>query len=95
MNRRSAVVLSIMGCLIFMLVHTSDLKAPEITERDLYGYEPFHVAESGAIVDTDGVIHGWVSSDGVYDAHWNVRYRVHKGRARVVPEKNQMQQEQK
>lgn len=80
----------VMGCMVLMLIHASDLKAPEIRERDRYGYEPFHVAESGAIIDDEGVIHGWVSGDSVYDVHWNVKYRVHEGKTRIVDEKGQM-----
>ena len=82
MNRNIVVVLSVIGCMVLLLVHASELQAPEITERDMFGYDPFHVTASGAIVDKDGVIHGWVKGNTILDAHWNVRYHTHHFRPR-------------
>ncbi|HEX2964376.1 MAG TPA: hypothetical protein VHO84_01250 [Syntrophorhabdaceae bacterium] len=90
MNRSVLIALCAIGCLVFLLVHTSDLKAPEITEHDIFGYDPFHVAASGAIVDKDGVIHGWVKGNTVFDREWNARYRIRGRKINNVTDSRQM-----
>ena len=59
-------------CLVFI----ADLHAPEITERDILGYDAYRVAEGGAILDADGVIRGWILGSTVYDPSWDARYVI-------------------
>ncbi|OQB76606.1 MAG: hypothetical protein BWX92_01669 [Deltaproteobacteria bacterium ADurb.Bin135] len=59
-------------CLVFI----ADLHAPEITERDIFGYVAYRVAEGGTILDGDGAVRGWILGDTVYDPSWDVRYVI-------------------
>jgi hypothetical protein len=61
---------------LFFLVWAPDLQAPEITGRDVLGFDPYLIAADGSIVDSDGALRGWIREDIVYDAQWNVRYRI-------------------
>jgi len=67
-------ILSIMCLLMFI----PDLHAPELTERDIFGYALYRVTEGGAILDEDGVVRGWVQGGTVYDPSWDVRYVISK-----------------
>ncbi len=58
--------------LILCLCSAADLTAPETTERDIYGFETYHVTEAGAICDKNGIIKGWIHADAIYDADWNI-----------------------
>ncbi|MBP7508256.1 MAG: hypothetical protein KA807_10565 [Prolixibacteraceae bacterium] len=73
MKKRTIVTLSLAIAICLMV---SDLHAPEITQRDILGYDPYRVAESGAILDTDGAIRGWVLGSTVYDPSWDKRYVI-------------------
>ena len=73
MKKRTIVTLSLAIAICLMV---SDLHAPEITQRDILGYDPYRVAESGAILDTDGAIRGWVLGSTVYEPSWDVRYVI-------------------
>jgi hypothetical protein len=65
-------------CSIFfmLLLWTPDLQAPEIAERDLFGFTPYRIAEDGSVADAEGAVRGWIREDRIYDAQWNVMYRV-------------------
>jgi len=69
-----------LGIAICMLFYIPDLHAPEITERDMFGFDTYRVAEGGAILDADGVVRGWITKNAVYDAYWNIRYHIHGNR---------------
>jgi hypothetical protein len=63
-------------CIVFILLclgSATELQAPEITARDIFGFDPYRVAEDGSIQDKDGDVRGWVCGNTVYDAQWNVR----------------------
>jgi hypothetical protein len=70
MNKTIVYILFI----LFVLVSATDLQAPEITARDIFGFDAYRVADDGSIQDKDGVVKGWVCGNTVYDARWNVRY---------------------
>lgn len=59
--------------ILFCLVSATDLQAPEITARDILGFDAYRVAENGSIQDKDGTVKGWICGNTVYDAQWNVR----------------------
>jgi len=65
-----------LGIAMCLLLFIPDLHAPEITERDMFGYDAYRVAEGGAILDADGVVRGWVQGGTVYDPGWDVRYVI-------------------
>ena len=67
-------------CILAFLIGVTDLQAPEITERDLFGYEAYRIAENGAILDRDGAMKGWFQRDTIYDTMWNERYVVIQGK---------------
>ena len=46
MKKRTVIILSLAIALCLMV---SDLHAPEITERDILGYDPYRVAELSLI----------------------------------------------
>ncbi|HNQ62590.1 MAG: hypothetical protein ILNGONEN_01255 [Syntrophorhabdaceae bacterium] len=48
----------------------TELMAPEITERDIFGFESYNIEEDGAIRDSDGAIKGWFTKNAVYDEYW-------------------------
>ncbi|HEY3276158.1 MAG TPA: hypothetical protein VGJ94_06025 [Syntrophorhabdaceae bacterium] len=66
--------------ILAFLVAVPDLQAPEITERDLSGYEAYRIAENGAIIDRDGAMKGWFHGDTIYDTMWNEQYVVMEGK---------------
>ncbi len=63
----------------------TDLHAPEIEERDIFGYDAYRVAENGAILDKDGAIRGWVLGSTAYNPNWDKRYvipgRIKRGKS--------------
>ncbi len=65
-----------LGIAMCLLMFVSDLHAPEITERDIFGYVAYRVAEGGAILDGNGVVRGWMQGSTVYDPSWDVRYVI-------------------
>jgi len=65
-----------LGIAMCLLMFVSDLHAPEITKRDIFGYVAYRVAEGGAILDEDGVVRGWMQGSKVYDPSWDVRYVI-------------------
>jgi len=65
-----------LGIAMCLLMFVSDLHAPEITERDMFGYALYRVAECGAILDEDGVVRGWMQGSTVYDPSWDVRHVI-------------------
>jgi len=67
-----------LGIAMYLLLFIPDLHAPEITERDMFGYEVYRVAEGGAILDADGVVRGWVQGSTVYDQGWDEKFHVGK-----------------
>jgi hypothetical protein len=84
--RRHIVTVFFIGCILCFLILAPELQAPEITERDMLGYNAYHVAESGAILDRDGIIKGWFHANAIYDAQWNIKYHVHGNRLSEVDE---------
>ncbi|MCX5811703.1 MAG: hypothetical protein NT178_04060 [Proteobacteria bacterium] len=60
--------------ILFFLMTVTDLQAPEITSRDILGFDAYWVAEDGSILDKDGAIRGWICGNTVYDAQWNIKY---------------------
>ncbi len=60
--------------ILFILVSATDLQAPEITARDILGFDAYRVAENSSIQDKDGAVKGWICGNTVYDAQWNVRH---------------------
>jgi hypothetical protein len=60
--------------ILFFLVSATDLQAPVITARDIFGFDAYRIAENGSILDKDGDVRGWICGNTVYDAQWNVRY---------------------
>jgi hypothetical protein len=60
--------------ILFFLVSTTDLQAPEITARDILGFDAYRIAENGSIRDKDGAVKGWICGNIVYDARWNIRH---------------------
>jgi hypothetical protein len=60
--------------ILFILISATDLQAPEITVRDILGFDAYRVAEDGSILDKEGDVKGWVCGNTVYDAQWNVKY---------------------
>jgi hypothetical protein len=71
---------------VFLLLWVPDLQAPEITGRDIFGFDPYRIAADGAIVDSDGAVRGWIRGNAIYDAQWNVRYRINENRLCKVGE---------
>lgn len=69
-----------LGIAMCLLLFIPDLQAPEITERDMYGYESYNIEEDGAVCNRGGAIKGWITENAVYDAYWNIRYHIHEGR---------------
>ncbi len=59
-----------------VVLWAADLQAPEITGKDIFGFDPYRIHEDGSIVAGDGTPKGWVRGDTVYDEQWNVRYRI-------------------
>lgn len=59
--------------ILFILVSATDLQAPEITAYDIFGFDPYRVAEDGSILDKDGAVKGWICGNTVHDTQWNVR----------------------
>jgi len=57
----------------------TELMAPEITERDIFGFESYNIEENGAVRDRDGAIKGWITEKAFYDAYWNIRCHIHEG----------------
>jgi hypothetical protein len=84
------MVLSKIACsMLFtfiLLLWAPDLMAPEIAERDLFGFEPYRISEEGSVVDSEGAIRGWIHGATVYDAQWNARYRIDKSKLCRVDE---------
>ncbi|HQJ95391.1 MAG TPA: hypothetical protein PLT06_11225 [Syntrophorhabdaceae bacterium] len=74
--KRLIVTAFLAAAIMFMLI--PDSYAPEITERDIMGYDTYRVAEGGAILDADGVLKGWVLGSTVYDTGWDVKYVITK-----------------
>jgi hypothetical protein len=66
-------------------------QAPELTERDIFGYEAYRVAESGAILDRNDVIKGWIKDNRVYDAVWNEQHFDRETKADRNPEKQRVE----
>jgi hypothetical protein len=64
----------IMLFILVFWVSVTDLQAPEITARDILGFDAYRVAENGSIQDKNGAIKGWICGNAVYDAGWNVRH---------------------
>ncbi len=64
-------ILPVLLILLFFALAPPDSQAPELTERDIYGYDTYRVSESGAILDKDGAIKGWFKDNRVYDTQWN------------------------
>jgi hypothetical protein len=71
---------------LLLLVWAPDPQAPEITGRDVFGFAPYRIAADGAIVDSDRAVRGWIRDKTVYDAQWNVRYRINANRLCKVNE---------
>jgi hypothetical protein len=69
------IILSVLSVLCF-LAAVPDLQAPEVTERDILGYDSYRIAADGAIFDRDGAIRGWLQGDIVYDTMWNEKYLI-------------------
>ncbi len=69
----TTLFLEIAMCLLLFI---SELHAPELTERDIFGYNTYRVAEGGAILDEDGVVRGWVLGSTVYDPSWDKMYVI-------------------
>ena len=61
---------------LLVLLWVSDLQAPEITGRDIFGFEPYRLVADGTMIDAEGAAKGWIRDDVVYDANWKVRYRI-------------------
>lgn len=59
--------------ILFFLVSATDLQAPEITARDIFGFDPYRIAENGSVLNNDGAVKGWVCGNTVYDVHGNAR----------------------
>ena len=78
-------MLFLMWILCFLAL-VPELQAPEITERNIHGFDTYHVAESGAILDKEGTIKGWFHDNAIYDAQWNIKYHVHGNRLCRVDE---------
>ena len=78
--RRYAVTIYCIGFILCLLIVVPELQAPEITEREIIGYDAYHVADNGAILDKDGIIKGWMHGNTVYDTQWNSKYYIHGGR---------------
>lgn len=70
MNKTIVYILFI----LFFLVAATDLQAPEITARDILGFDAYRVVENGSIMDKDGAVKGWVCGNTVYDTGWDVRH---------------------
>jgi hypothetical protein len=64
---------------LFMLlvawVTLSDIQAPEITAREVYGYDT-----CGIICIADGTDSSSVHGDAAYDARWNTKYFIQGNR---------------
>ncbi len=74
--KRLIVTAFLAASIMFILI--PDSYAPEITERDIMGYDIYRVAEGGAILDADGVLKGWALGSTVYDTGWEVKYVITK-----------------
>jgi len=66
---------------LLLLVWVSESQAPEITEYDRCCYYTYRVQEDGSLCDRDGIIRGWIHGNTVYDADWNIQYRIHGDQA--------------
>ena len=63
--------------LLLCFCSATELMAPELTERDIFGYESYRIEESGAICDKNGTIKGWIHGNALYDAQWNFKYFIY------------------
>jgi hypothetical protein len=72
--------------MFLVLLWAPDLQAPEITGRDIFGFDPYRIDADGAIVDGEGAVKGWIGEDTVYDARWNPRYRIDRNKLFKVAE---------
>ncbi len=78
--RRYIVTIYFIGFILCLLIAAPELQAPEITEHERIGYDAYHVADNGAILDRDGIIKGWMHGNTVYDTQWNIKYHINGSR---------------
>jgi hypothetical protein len=74
------IVWSFLFMLLVSWVTLSDIQAPEITAREVYGYDTCETPEDGAICDRDCTDSGKIHGDTVYEAQWNEKYYIHGNR---------------
>ncbi len=78
--RRYIVTIYFIGFILCLLIVVPELQAPEMTEHEIIGYDVYHVADNGAILDRDGIIKGWMHGNTVYDTQWNIKYHINGSR---------------
>lgn len=78
--RRHIVTIYFIGFILCLWIVVPELQAPEMTEYEIIGYDAYHVADNGAIIDRDGTIKGWMHGNIIYDTQWNNTYHIHDGR---------------
>lgn len=78
--RRHIVTIYFIGFILCLLIVVPELQAPEITEGEIIGYDAYHVADNGAILDRDGAIKGWMHGNTIYDTQWNSKYHMRGNR---------------
>jgi len=74
------VTIYFIGFILCLLIMVPELQAPEMTEHEIIGYDAYHVADNGAILDRDGIIKGWMHGNIVYDTQWNMKYQINGSR---------------
>ena len=74
-----------MACIV-LLVTAGAAFAPEATRADLGDLAglTYRVEEGGRMIDTEGNVRGWMIGEEVYDAGWNLKYRLNKCEAGEV-----------